>query len=84
MFAKKERVLAQYKYAQYLQENNHAEFDADYAPGTVMNNSGIYRCKNCGDEIAANKGNPLPPQNHHQHANGLPIRWQLLVFAVQK
>lgn len=75
--------MASYKYGQYLTENNHAEFDREWSPGSVPPNSGIYRCKNCGDEIAANKGNPLPPQNHHQHANSKPIIWQLLVFAVQ-
>jgi hypothetical protein len=27
----------------------------------------------------------LPPQNHHQHAQGQgPIRWQLAVFAVSR
>nr|WP_313162263.1 VOC family protein [Kosakonia cowanii] len=43
-----------------------------------------YRCVNCGDEIGIAKGHTLPPQNHHQHQNGLPIRWKLLVCAVQK
>ncbi len=76
--------MAQYKYGQHLEQNNHSEYDAEYKPGTVVTNSGIYRCKNCSDEIAANKGNPLPPQNHHQHANHSPILWQLLVFAQQK
>jgi hypothetical protein len=77
--------MAQYKHGKFLTQNDHAEFDAKHKPGTVMSNSGIYRCANCGDEIAANKGNPLPPQNHHQHADrSKPIEWQLLVFAVQK
>jgi hypothetical protein len=76
--------MAQYKNGQYLHQNNHTEFDNVYAPGTNAPNSGIYRCTNCGDEDACNKGNPLPPQNHRQHnpANGA-IRWQLLVFAQQ-
>lgn len=76
--------MASYKHGQYLTQSDHAAFDTEHPPGTVMTNSGIYRCVNCGDEIAANKGNPLPPQNHHQHATGTPIRWKLLVFAVQK
>ncbi|WP_404418174.1 hypothetical protein [Brevundimonas vesicularis] len=76
--------MASYKYATHLTQNNSSAFDTEHTPGTVMTNSGIYRCVNCGDEIAANKGNPLPPQNHHQHPNGGPIRWKLLVFAVQK
>ncbi|MBN9241922.1 MAG: hypothetical protein J0I98_03930 [Mesorhizobium sp.] len=76
--------MAQYKYGEYLQKSDHEAYDTEHTPGTVVTNSGIYRCKNCGDEIAANKGNPLPPQNHHQHANNTPIRWKLLVFAQQK
>lgn len=75
--------MALYKYADHLVQLNNAAFDAEHAPGTVMVDSGIYRCTGCGDEIAANKGNPLPPQNHHQHRNGSPIRWKLLVCAVQ-
>lgn len=75
--------MALYKDASKLTQSTHAAFDAELTPGTVVVNSGIYRCVNCGDEIAANKGNPLPPQNHHQHRNGLPIRWKLLVCAVQ-
>jgi hypothetical protein len=76
--------MASYKYQQYLQQNQSEEFDREHTPGTVVGNSGIYRCSGCGDEIAANKGNPLPPQNHHQHSDArIPIRWKLLVFAVQ-
>lgn len=77
--------MASYKYAHYLTVNNHEAFDTELTPGTISANSGIYRCTVCGDEIAANKGNPLPPQNHHQHnpSQG-SIRWKLIVFAVQK
>jgi hypothetical protein len=77
--------MAQYKYGEYLKKGDSEVYDAKYKPGTVVSNSGIYRCANCGDEIAANKGNPLPPQNHHQHPNTQePIEWQLLVWAQQK
>ncbi|QDW67679.1 hypothetical protein FPZ22_12990 [Luteimonas granuli] len=77
--------MASFKYAGFLQHNDSTAFDALLAPGTIAHNSGIYRCGACGDEIAANKNNPLPPQNHHQHAPGVgPIRWQLIVFAVQR
>ncbi len=77
--------MASYKSSNFLQHNDSAVFDALLSPGTIVANSGIYRCAGCGDEIAANKGNPLPPQNHHQH--GIlagPIQWQLIVFAVQR
>ena len=71
--------MAQYKYGSYLSKGNSDEYDAEYSPGDTCNNSGIYRCKVCGDEIASNKGNPFPPQNHHQHSAGSgPIRWKLL------
>lgn len=77
--------MASYKYQQHLQKNESDEFDREHTPGTVVGNSGIYRCAACGDEIAANKNNPLPPQNHHQHTPGQgAIRWKLLVYAVQK
>jgi len=60
-------------------------FDREHGPGEIAPLSGIYECLGCGDEIAANKGDPLPPQNRHQHKNYMvPIRWRLVVFAVQK
>lgn len=74
--------MAQYKHGQFLQQSNHAAFDVEHQPGAIAPDSGIYRCTNCGDEYACNKGNPLPPQNHKQHPpNTGPIRWKLLVFA---
>jgi hypothetical protein len=76
--------MALYKYAHSLSQSDHVNFDTERQPGVVVADSGIYRCVNCGDEIAANKNNPLPPQNHHQHRNGVPVRWKLLVCAVQQ
>lgn len=77
--------MAMYKYAKYLNQGDHSEFDTLYKPGDITPNSGIYRCEGCGDEIASNKGNPLPPQNHHQHSNvTVPIRWKLIVFSQSK
>jgi len=77
--------MALYKYADNLHQNSHEAFDAELSPGIVVSNSGIYRCVNCGDETACNKDNPLPPQNHHQHAPERgPIRWTLLVCAIQQ
>ncbi len=73
-----------YKYNNCFQQNNHKNFDTELSPGNIPPDSGIYRCVNCGDEIAANKGNPLPPQNHHQHNPPSPIRWKLVACAVQK
>jgi hypothetical protein len=77
--------MAQYKYPQYLSQNNHAAFDERHAPGNPAHNPGIYRCAACGDEIAIAKGHVLPPQNHHQHSPGLGrIEWQLIAFAQQR
>jgi hypothetical protein len=78
------KAMAKYKYATNLEKSDHTAFDEELTPGETCPNSGIYRCTGCGDEIASNKGNPMPPQNHHQHSNGSKIRWKLLVFAVQQ
>lgn len=77
--------MAQYKYIKFLSQKDLPAYDALHNPGEICGNSGIYRCASCGDEIASNKGNPFPPQNHHQHAPEQgAIRWQLIVFAQQK
>jgi len=77
--------MALFKYPKYFTQSGGAAFDESLNPGFVLSISGIYRCTSCGDEVAANKGTPLPPQNHHQHAPGAgPIRWQLVVAAVQR
>ena len=77
--------MAQYKYGNYLNKSEHSEYDNIYKPGEICQNSGIYRCEGCGDEIASNKNNPFPPQNHHQHVTSQgAIRWRLIVFAQQK
>jgi len=74
--------MAIYKYNQFLQSSDHQAFDTISSPGVQTPYSGIYRCDGCGSEIAANAGNPLPPQNHHQHnpSQGA-IRWRLIVYA---
>lgn len=75
-------AMAQYKYAHYLHQKDHTAYDTLHQPGSTCENSGIYRCEGCGDEIASNKGNPFPPQNHHQHAPAQgSIRWKLIVYA---
>ncbi|MEK6371966.1 MAG: hypothetical protein AABO58_04660 [Acidobacteriota bacterium] len=76
--------MAQYKYAQHLNQSDHSAYDTRHRPGTEAPNPGIYRCAGCGDEIGIAKGHTLPPQNHHQHSTDAKIEWQLLVFAQQK
>lgn len=72
--------MARYKNSTHLHSSNNSEFDTPYSPGVNTPRSGIYRCDNCGREIASNVGNPLPPQSHNQHsANNGPIQWRLIV-----
>ena len=77
--------MASYKYAQNLVKSESAEFDAIHGPGDKVPHSGIYRCMGCQREVASNEGQPLPPQNHHQHGQGQgSIRWRLIVYADHK
>ena len=74
--------MALYKYSAVVQQSSDAAFDKIAGPGAATPHSGIYRCEGCGKEIAANEGNPLPPQNHHQHSSAQgSIRWRLTVYA---
>jgi hypothetical protein len=56
--------MALYKYERYLGRSDHTAFNEVNQPGARTPHSGIYRCEGCGKEVAANEGNPLPPQNH--------------------
>lgn len=74
--------MAWFKYEQYLKKSNGDAYDSVYGPGAKVPHSGIYRCQGCGREIAANKSDPFPPQNHHQHTSTQgTIRWRLAVYA---
>jgi hypothetical protein len=73
--------MALYKNKSGVTLSDSAAFDGTHSPGSTTPHSGIYICTNCRDEIASNKGNPLPPQNHRQHSNtSKDILWQLLVM----
>lgn len=77
--------MALFKHANELTHSTDAEFDREHSPGEKAPYSGIFRCKGCGFEVAANQGQPLPPQNHHQHSTAQgSIRWRLVVFAQHK
>lgn len=68
-----------WKHERYFAKSEGAAFDALHSPGAVPPHAGIYRCENCGDEIASNANTQLPPQNHNQHPNSnLPIKWRLV------
>jgi hypothetical protein len=74
--------MALYKHGSYLTASTDGEFDRLHSPGSTTPHSGIYRCEGCAKEISANQGNPLPPQNHHQHTSGQgTIRWRMIVYA---
>src|SRR5689334_20447593 len=79
------RAVAIYKYTKYLNASQDAEFDYEHQPGALTLVSGIYRCAGCNREVVSNYGQPLPPQNHHQHNdNQGAIRWYLIVHADPK
>jgi hypothetical protein len=77
--------MALYKYGNKLTQSQDVAFDTTHSPGSAAPHPGIYRCTNCGDEIAIAGGHILPPQNHKQHnpTNG-KIAWQLLICPVQQ
>ncbi|WP_374453572.1 hypothetical protein [Phenylobacterium sp.] len=76
--------MAKYKYPTAVNQVNGNAFDFTYAPGDTVPHSGIYRCQGCGLEDANNKGDPFPPQNHHQHPDRrTPIAWRLVVATQQ-
>ena len=74
--------MAFYKEEKYLKQIDHEAFDTTMRPGEEVQYSGIYKCINCGKEVASNEGDGLPPQNHGQHdPRKGAIRWKLIVAA---
>jgi len=71
--------MAFYKDAKFLSHENGGEYDLTHNCGAVVPYSGIYRCTGCGQSSTNVKGHVFPTQNHHQHHNHLPIKWQLAV-----
>lgn len=71
--------MANYKDPNFLNQNQSGLFDQMFRPNDATPASGIYLCIHCLHEVASNKGNPLPPQNHAQHPVGKPIVWKLNV-----
>jgi len=72
------------KYLHHVAERvnifQECNFDDLYTCGTPAPCSGIFRCENCGNEIAINKDDSLPPETHSEHAplKG-KIAWRLIV-----
>jgi len=78
---RKASTMAWYQDQTRLSRIANAVFDEEHGPGEKVPHSGIYRCKGCNKEIAANVSDPFPPQNHHQHSISQgSVRWQLLVW----
>jgi hypothetical protein len=72
--------MALYQNGSELTHLVDSRFDQVYSPGTRAPFSGIFMCTNCRDEYACNANDPLPPQNHRQHAQDKgAIRWKPLV-----
>jgi hypothetical protein len=75
--------MALYKYSHYLTNIADSRFDPALKPGTTAAYAGIYKCQGCGQEVACNIGDPLPPENHHQHAlDQGAVAWRLIVAAI--
>jgi hypothetical protein len=73
--------MAIYKNSRNVRQADLPVFDNTHKPGDPVPHSGIYHCETCGKEVAANAGDGLPPQNHHQHKQGLgPIKWRAIVI----
>ena len=72
--------MAKFKYAHHMSQSDVGAFDQTFKSGQIVSNSGIYRCKTCGDEIAVAKGQAIP-HHHHEHIVLGPVSWNLLVFA---
>lgn len=58
-------------------------FTGTHFPGECTPRSGIYRCDQCGSEVAANRGEALPNDHRHAPATGV-IRWRLIVAAEKR
>lgn len=77
--------MALYKRMDNLTQSNSPVFETKYAPGTKVENGGIYCCIVCGVEVIGGKGCTLPVANHHPHPKGAnKIEWQVIVIAQQK
>jgi hypothetical protein len=72
--------MATYKHRDFLIENQNEIFDGVYEQGTIIFHSGIYRCLECGAEIAIAERKIFPLCGHHLPRDGQPhALWRLLV-----
>ena len=74
--------MAQFKYAYYVAPNGSRRFDHVSPKGAPAPHAGIYFCEGCAREVALARGDPLPGDGDHEHANEQgSIRWRLIVAA---
>jgi hypothetical protein len=77
--------MALYKYTSFITQADHAEFDKTHKPGFPVPILGFIAAKRVLKKLLPIRGSapdPLPPQNHHQHAPGAgAINWRLPIFA---
>ena len=73
--------------AWYIDANNvlkangtEAVWTTDYGPGQTVPQSGIYKCQGCKREITSNRGDPFPPQSHHEHSQQGGVKWRLIIW----
>lgn len=61
-------------------EKSKTAFNEVHEVGSKIVHSGLYKCKNCGREIASNKHEgTLPP--HYKNDECKKAQWQLFVYA---
>jgi hypothetical protein len=79
--------MALFKHQGFISNNQAPVFDQLFAPGTLTNYPGIYKCAICGYEYADNNGQ-LPTttdcRQHHSRwacAPGAP-QWRLIVYSI--
>lgn len=61
-------------------EKSREIFNKVHEVGSYIDHSGLYKCKNCGREIASNKHEgKLPPHYKNDECN--KAQWQLFVYA---
>lgn len=81
-----------YKDLSFFKENRHKNFDGPFLkPGTLVErDAGIYRCKNCGFEVAVKYRDLFPVENQCKDHCGKwtppasvafgPVQWQLVAL----
>jgi hypothetical protein len=71
--------MATYKFPALLKLDESNKFDGFHEPGVSAPYPGIYRCKECGKEIAIAKGHTLPPEHSHEKLGQGKVSWGLVV-----